>query len=513
MKHYLTLIAFIFTLPGLYAQTNTFPTSGNVGIGTTTPSNDLQVNGTTRTNNLMVGQSSLTDNTGTVTTKMGRATGDKVALWLTDNNAENSLHGGGFDGAMLSVHSSSISNSVMVNNAYSGAKNLKVGTGATYFGLGNLIYYGQTRGGVNTDQYTFYSHAYNQFASNSNSTGFSSGGQLAATGQDVNTHTDFFAKNFDAISNGTIGTRYGLHLAFNGTNTTNAYGVYQSSDDVKNFFNGNVGIGTATPAHQFEVKDSSPTPAVLINNIGNDRRQGIAVQNTNAGTAAVALYKMYSASSGTGSGDGADIGVTNASYNQINYGSPGGNAMVLWNYENGGMVLGTNNTEKVRILPTGEVGIGTNSPNYELDVAGTINATSILINGQPISAGTPSPWAISGSNAFFNTGNIGIGIDNPQNKLDVNGTIHAREVKVDLTGWPDYVFTRDYNLQPLAEVKDYIEQNQHLPEMPSATEVETNGVMLGEMNKLLLKKVEELTLHLIRQQEEIDALKKEVHKR
>ncbi|HNP08308.1 MAG TPA: hypothetical protein PKN99_11815, partial [Cyclobacteriaceae bacterium] len=149
----------------------------------------------------------------------------------------------------------------------------------------------------------------------------------------------------------------------------------------------------------------------------------------------------------------------------------------------------------------------------ELDVAGTINATSILINGQPISAGTPSPWAISGSNAFFNTGNIGIGIDNPQNKLDVNGTIHAREVKVDLTGWPDYVFTRDYNLQPLAEVKDYIEQNQHLPEMPSATEVETNGVMLGEMNKLLLKKVEELTLHLIRQQEEIDALKKEVHKR
>ena len=83
-------------------------------------------------------------------------------------------------------------------------------------------------------------------------------------------------------------------------------------------------------------------------------------------------------------------------------------------------------------------------------------------------------------------------------------------MKVDLTGWPDYVFSQDYNLLPLHEVKKFITENQRLPEMPSALEVEENGVMLGEMNKLLLKKLEEVTLHLIRQQEEIDALKKEL---
>lgn len=99
-------------------------------------------------------------------------------------------------------------------------------------------------------------------------------------------------------------------------------------------------------------------------------------------------------------------------------------------------------------------------------------------------------------------GNIGIGIINPKNKLDVNGIIHSRAVNIDLTGWNDYVFKKDYQLKPLSEVKAYIDQNQHLPEIPSEQEMIKNGLDVGEMNKLLMKKVEELTLYLIEKDKE-----------
>lgn len=63
---------------------------------------------------------------------------------------------------------------------------------------------------------------------------------------------------------------------------------------------------------------------------------------------------------------------------------------------------------------------------------------------------------------ILSNGNIGVGVTNPQNRLDVNGVIHAREVKVDLVGWPDYVFTPSFRLRTLKEVQAYIQKNQHL---------------------------------------------------
>jgi len=82
-------------------------------------------------------------------------------------------------------------------------------------------------------------------------------------------------------------------------------------------------------------------------------------------------------------------------------------------------------------------------------------------------------------------------------KVGNNGTVYAKAVSVQTTGWPDYVFKKDYRLPELNYVKQYITQNQHLPEMPSARQIEKDGMNVGEMNKLLLKKVEELTLYLI----------------
>ncbi|KQR70904.1 hypothetical protein [Pedobacter sp. Leaf176] len=111
--------------------------------------------------------------------------------------------------------------------------------------------------------------------------------------------------------------------------------------------------------------------------------------------------------------------------------------------------------------------------------------------------------------SFLSNGNVGIGITTPAEKLSVNGKIRAHEVKVEMTNWPDYVFDQDYKILGLQELDAYIKVNKHLPDMPSTKEAEANGIALGEMNKLLLKKVEELTLHLI---EKDKALKKSIKK-
>jgi hypothetical protein len=98
-------------------------------------------------------------------------------------------------------------------------------------------------------------------------------------------------------------------------------------------------------------------------------------------------------------------------------------------------------------------------------------------------------------------GNVGIGTSNPQYLLSVRGTIGAQEVVVTNTGWSDYVFRPDYHLRPLAEVKTYIQEHRHLPDIPSESEVKEKGVSVGEMQSKLLAKVEELTLHLIQAEE------------
>jgi hypothetical protein len=107
-------------------------------------------------------------------------------------------------------------------------------------------------------------------------------------------------------------------------------------------------------------------------------------------------------------------------------------------------------------------------------------------------------------------GNVGIGTTDPGSfKLAVNGKIWGTEVQVAVTRPPDYVFEPTYQLKPLAEIETYIKENKHLPEVPSAKEMEKNGVQLGEMNMLLLKKIEEVALFLIEQNKEMRKLKSE----
>jgi len=204
-------------------------------------------------------------------------------------------------------------------------------------------------------------------------------------------------------------------------------------------------------------------------------------------------------------------------------------------------------TPMMSFLPNGNVGIGTITPNYSLDVSGKLfvrgsgayynnpGEAELQIGYGMAPAGTPGtvsrlslqpyghlggPWKFNArddaSSAYLDIsygilnaltihheGNVGIGTKTPKEKLSVNGKIRAQEIKVEMANWPDYVFKKDYQLPTLEETESQIQLNGHLPGIPSAAEVKANGIEVGEMNAKLLKKIEELTLHLILKDKEL----------
>lgn len=129
-----------------------------------------------------------------------------------------------------------------------------------------------------------------------------------------------------------------------------------------------------------------------------------------------------------------------------------------------------------------------------------------------------------GDGKFYinSTGQVGIGTITPATgyKLSVDGKIICEELRVDLsTGWPDYVFAEDYKLMSLPELETYIAANGHLPNIPAAEEIKESGLEVGEMQRLMMEKIEELSLYIIEQQKtanlqqkEIEELKKQINK-
>lgn len=114
-------------------------------------------------------------------------------------------------------------------------------------------------------------------------------------------------------------------------------------------------------------------------------------------------------------------------------------------------------------------------------------------------------------NSFIGIGTTSFTDGTDTYKLSVNGNIRAHRVKV-YTTWADYVFEDNYELPTLLEVEQYINDNGHLKDIPSAAEVEEEGIELGEMNKLLLQKIEELTLYTIELNKQVQELKSQLNK-
>ncbi|MCW3111471.1 MAG: hypothetical protein JWQ09_5977 [Segetibacter sp.] len=323
-------------------------------------------------------------------------------------------------------------------------------------------------------------------------------------------------------------------------NTTNAFYVENAASanllTVRN--DGNVGIGTTTPSYKLAVygggisvsKDLSavfsgaiPNSAQLrINDIANPSKilaigyssnidaaflqgnnVGISYQNIlinplggNVGIGTTTGINRRLNVKGTtgainseiGILDGSSslagtIGVESASSNDILFASTTG--MRFYTASTIG-TSGTPTSEVMRILTNGNIGMGTTTPNSmaKLDVNGNIFTNSKMVIG---------------TTDMTKVGSY---------SLAVNGwAIFTKAVVKSSGGWPDYVFKHDYKLTALGDLEAYVKENQHLPEVPSAEDVEKNGIDLGNTQTILLKKIEELTLYIIDLQKQVNQLK------
>jgi len=199
----------------------------------------------------------------------------------------------------------------------------------------------------------------------------------------------------------------------------------------------------------------------------------------------------------------------------------------LYSENSGGNTLWSQIGNYIYSHSSDSVGIGTSTPGVKFDVSGVIRGNKLIQvggsniehnngrRGLLIDNSTSTAWefmTLKNDNGtmfkILGNGNIGIGTTNPTYKLCVNGTIRAKEIIVN-TGWSDFVFDEDYKLMSLGELENYINRNKHLPNMPSAAEIEKNGANLGDISSKLLQQIEELNLRLIDLNKTVEQLKKE----
>jgi len=273
--------------------------------------------------------------------------------------------------------------------------------------------------------------------------------------------------------------------------------------------NGNVGVGTTTPVAKLDIfttENTATVPLISLRSnfhvVGNYGmiRFGDYTQTTQYQKGAIIYESVWGSARGK-----FHIALENTD-------SPGSVSIA---------------DSRLTVESNGNVGIGITSPTDKLQIegnqfslrnAGSNNGLIFNVNA----FGHPAIIPTNGNGTVDKHlliapygGNVGIGTANPTEKLAVNGKIRAKEIKVEASNWPDYVFEEGYKVGTLEKLESYIKTNKHLPEVPGAKEVETNGIELGEMNKLLLKKIEELTLYVIElkkenveQQKQLDQLKK-----
>jgi hypothetical protein len=325
---------------------------------------------------------------------------------------------------------------------------------------------------------------------------------------------------------GTVENSYGLFLQgldAGEATITNKYGIYQSGGSFINYFSGKVGIGTNTPSSLLEVNGSSLfLGKSLVKKQASDQTQNF-------------------------------VWFTDNALNPQGY---------LGHYDTDWFRLKTNESKmdfatgssiNMTLLDNGYVGIGTTNPEAKLDLSGGLSISGIndessvnnfnnciqLLNTnnaaivyQPGTAEELMFGFHSNGNFYWGTGKnagnnysmmlskngnlkvfnaIGIGttanLDNY--KLSVNGKVRAERIDVvsDITS--DFVFEDDYNLRTLEEVESFVKENKHLPEIPSAKDLEGQTYSVGEMDDLLLRKVEELTLYIIDLEKRMKQLEEE----
>jgi hypothetical protein len=309
---------------------------------------------------------------------------------------------------------------------------------------------------------------------------------------------------------------------------------------------GRLGLGLNTPIYRFDVKSTTHTRTINTNNSHSSTSSTYGLYSTTSNPGTGSAFGMYGTGAGVG---GSNYGLYgSASEGSSNYGiygtstttasSPIGYGVLgttsgtgTTNYGVYGSASGaTTNWAGYFLQNTytgGAVGIGTTTiadSKFSVQQTGTTIATTKFLNtskGPNISwihFGTSGDWYLRSAS---NTGTVVIQDQNPSAKVCIGGTQAATGYKLSVTGkiiceelkvlltsnWPDYVFANDYQLMPLKELQNYISENSHLPGIPSATEMEEKGgIEVGEMQTLLVKKLEEANLYILQLNKRLEEL-------
>jgi hypothetical protein len=296
----------------------------------------------------------------------------------------------------------------------------------------------------------------------------------------------------------------------------------------------NVGIGNATPTMKLDVKATDSAALLLTNSstVGTEIKTSLFFKTgsyfsggiATVGYAATHRMGLFTYGASTPSGLYERLSITDPGYVGIGITNPtqaklvvNGNSGRLTNAVFGGDGTGISLQKN---WPT----IGYNSyrddyNNQRYLGTGWAYGTSVdQVNGVYFwnKMGYGAADGPVGSSELYvmglsQDGNLGIGTQpSSYYKLAVNGFVRSKEVVVE-TGWADYVFAKDYKLPSLIEVEKYIKANNHLPEIPSAKEIQENGLKVGEVQTKMMQKIEELTLYIIEQNKRIEALEKMVN--
>jgi hypothetical protein len=478
MKRFSILIIWLSIFGSKSFSQNTFPSTGSAGIGTTAPNSSsiLEVKSTTK---------------GMLIPRMTKTQRDAIAspsqgLLIYQTNSTPGLYY--YDGGWSSV---------APKNANKTLSNLTAPTA------------------VNADLLPAVSFSLNL-------------GSPALLWDNVYTNTIFFSDG-SSMSSAASGGGSGWSLTGNsGTDaSTNFLGTTDYADLSLRTNNttrmtvtatGNVGIGTSTPNSQLTVAGNGTGLISMGDLLGSG---------------------SYAAISLNGSTTATDYNLTSSPLDQrLVLNRPDGYAMTF-------AIAGA--TTQMNLTSSGYLGIGVTYPSNYLEVKGNGNSTiklgnvyttsgdyaGVTMNGSTSNSDYNILSGLADQNLYINRpvgyamrfsegaatanmiiipgGNVGIGTTTPFYKLDVCGTIRAKEVRV-ATGWCDYVFDENYKLMPLDQLEKYLKAFRHLPDVAPASEVESEeGLKVGDMMASMIKKIEELTLYTIEQNKKITQLQDQMN--
>jgi len=274
--------------------------------------------------------------------------------------------------------------------------------------------------------------------------------------------------------------------------------------NVYNTNSGNIGIGTNSPTEKLMINGIDPAIGFMnaasakgfLQANGNNLRMG----TYNSNLTGALVFSIRSSDKMTIAADGnVGVGIT----------SPVGKLQVTNGYEAGlathgylmlGSVSGTN-----MVFDNNEIIARNNGIASNLYLQ---NGSGNVYIGDPSAFTSVHKLGVDGNTVI--TGNLRIGTTPTPSgyKLAVDGKMICTEVMVRLVGnWPDYVFSGNHRIPDLNEVENFIKKNQHLPGIPAARDIESNGLNIGEMQKKQMEKIEELTLYVIELKKEVEALK------